>query len=443
MSENISREFDSQTHQFNATNAAKALDRLVDSDAGLFFENLFKLTNDNLIDVLLELSNKSFRVALNRLSPQRVHNAMIGTPSDVMTDFLQRLERLDKTNSKQLRALMSEKEKSEFLELSQYDASQAGAYMQTEMLSATLDNTMQDVKNSVLAFRKEEPYSFIVKLFVTDEERIFLAALNFSDLILYEPQQTMREIVRELKPHHPLSVRPTTRVEEVIRLFDEFDLSVLAVVDEDGVLKGCVLYDDIYELIQKFNTDQVYKLAGLDDEAEDESFSSAQRMRLVWLLINLGSVFAASFVIDSFKETIASYIALAVLLPLVSALGGNAGMQAMTVTLRRLTLGEIDFSQSWPVLKKESAIVLVNGLVIALSVAAVSYLWFEDETLALIIGIAMFVNLFVTGGLGALIPLALKKVGVDPAIASSIILTTTSDVFGFFIFLYLAREFLS
>jgi len=216
----------------------------------------------------------------------------------------------------------------------------------------------------------------------------------------------------------------------------------LAVVDEDNILKGRILYDDIYELIQKINTDQVYKLAGVDDEAEDESSSSAQRSRLTWLFINLGTVFISSFVIDSFKETIASYIAIAVLLPLVAALGGNAGMQAVTVTIRRLTLGEIDFSQSLHVIKRESAIVLVNGFTIALSVAFISYIWFHDEILSLAIGIAMFVNLLFIGSVGALIPLLLKKVGVDPAIASSIILTTTSDIFGFFIFLFLAEKIL-
>lgn len=277
---------------------------------------------------------------------------------------------------------------------------------------------------------------------MTNQEQKFLATLHFSDLILYEPEQTIQKIIEHLKPHHPLSVHPATSIDEVIRLFDEFDLSVLAVVDEDNILKGRILYDDIYDLIQKVNTDQVYKLAGVDDEAEDESFSSAQRNRLIWLIVNLGTVFISSFVIDSFKETIASYIAIAALLPLVAALGGNAGMQAVTVTIRKIALGEIDLSQGLDVLKRESAIVLVNGFVMALSVAFVSYIWFDNEMLSLAIGIAMFINLLLAGSVGALIPLLFKKIGVDPAVASSIILTTTTDIFGFFMFLFLAEKIL-
>lgn len=434
--------FNTQAYQVNPTDVAKELEQLVDSNIGVFFSNLAKITNENLIDVLLELSNQAFLQAIDRLSVHRVYNAMAETPSDIMTDFLQRTKNLDHKYANKLHALMNKKEQNEFLELSQYNDMQAGAYMQTEMLTATLEDTIADVKNNIHIFRQDEPYSNIIKLFVTNQEQNFLATLHFSDLILYEPEQTIQTIVEQLKPHHPLSVHPTTSIDEVIRLFNEFDLSVLAVVDEDNILKGRILYDDIYELIQKINTDQVYKLAGVDDEAEDESFSSAQRSRLIWLFINLGTVFISSFVIDSFKETIASYIAIAVLLPLVAALGGNAGMQAVTVTIRKLTLGEIDFSQGLHVLKRESAIVLVNGFAIALSVAFISYIWFHDEMLSLVIGIAMFVNLLFIGSVGALIPLLLKKVGVDPAIASSIILTTTSDIFGFFIFLFLAEKIL-
>lgn len=434
--------FNTQAHQFNPTNVAKELEQLVDNDIGLFFSNLAKIKNNNLIDLLLELSNTSFLQAIDRLSINRVYNALIQTPSDTMTDFLQRLKSLDEQYAEKLHSLMSIKEQKEFLELSKYNEMQAGAYMQTEMLTATLENTIEDVKNSIHLFRKEEPYSYIIKLYVTDKEHNLLATLHFSDLILFEPHQSIKEVVETLKPHHPLSVHPTTNVDEIIRLFNEYDLSVLAVVDENGVLIGRILYDDIYELIQKINTDQVYKLAGVDDEAEEESFSSAQKMRLVWLFINLGTIFAASLVIDSFKDTIASYIAIAVLLPLVAALGGNAGMQAMTVTIRRLTLGEIDFSKSLHVLKRESAIVLVNGSVMALSVAFISYLWFNDIVLSYVIGISMLLNLLLTGSVGAMIPLVLKKVGVDPAIASSIILTTTSDIFGFFIFLFLAEKIL-
>ncbi len=432
-----------QNERFNPTLVAKSLETLVDRRTGLFFAELSKVPVIHLIDVLLLLSNETLTLVLQRLSMHKVYDAMSLIPSDNATDFMRHLENLDKAYANKLRTHMNPDERNEFFELSQFNEQQAGAYMEVEMLTATLDDTIDDVKNAIRLFREKEPLSSIIKLFVTDRQRHLLATLHFSDLILFEPSDTIRHVMEKLQPHRPLSILNTAPVDEVIRLFNEYDLSVLAVVDSEGLLKGRILFDDVYELIQNTNTDQVYKLAGVDDEAEEESFFSAQKMRLLWLFVNLATILAASFVIESFKETIASYIALAVLLPLVAALGGNAGMQAMTVTIRRISLGEIDFSQARPVLKRESMIVFINGLAIAFSVAFITYLWFDDTMLALVIGLAMFINLFVAGSIGALIPLLLKRLGIDPAIASSVLLTTTSDVFGFFIFLFLASSILS
>ncbi|MDA3945291.1 MAG: magnesium transporter [Helicobacteraceae bacterium] len=428
----------SQKERFNPTPIAKSLETLVGKRIGLFFAELSKIPTLHLIDVLLLLSKETLYQVLQRISVRKVYEAMSLIPSDDATDFMQQVENIDKEYAKKLQTLMNAHERHEFFELSQYNEHQAGAYMEVEMLTATLDDTIEDVKNAIRLFRKDEPLSYIIKLFVTDRQRHLLATLHFSDLILFDASDTIRQVMQKLQPHHPLSILQTAPIEEVIRLFNEYDLSVLAVVDNDGLLKGRILFDDVYELIQDTHTDQVYKMAGVDDEAEEQSFYSAQRMRLLWLFVNLATILIASFVIESFKETIASYITLAVLLPLVAAIGGNAGMQAMTVTIRRISLGEINLSQARPVLKRESAIVLINGLSIALTVALITYLWFDDAMLSLVIGLAMFINLFVAGSIGALIPLLLKRIGIDPAIASSILLTTTSDIFGFFIFLFLA-----
>lgn len=434
--------FKTQKAQPNPTLIAKSLESLIDTQTGLFFSTLAKVPSTHLIDVLLELSNESLHEVFERLSYQKVYAAMTQIPSDTLTDFLQRTETVNKEYAYKLMTLLKPDERHEFLELSQYSELEAGAYMETEMLTATPDDEIESVKESIRRFRNEEPHSKIIKLFVISESGHLLATLHFSDLMTFEPQQRIDEVMAQLQPHKPLSIHPSSPVEEVIRLFDEYDLSVLAVVDDEGVLKGRILYDDIYELIQRVHTDQVYKLAGVDDEAEEESFASGRQKRLLWLLINLGTILAAAFVIGLFEKTISSYIALAALLPIVAALGGNAGMQAMTVTIRRLTLGEVDFSDIWPVLKRETAIVLINGLVIALAVSTITYIWFDDKMLSLVIALAMFTNLLVTGSVGALIPLVLKRIGIDPAIASSILLTTTSDVFGFFIFLFLAQSIL-
>lgn len=438
----INIESKKQIPQFNPTSNAKELDILLKTDIGLFFSTLVKIQDKYLIILFLELSTESFLEAIDRLSVHRINKALVQTPSDIMTDFLLRLENTNEKYAKKLYNLMDKKEHDAYMELSSYDETKAGAYMQKELLSAIFSDTLKDVKDSVKVFRKEEESSHIIKLFVTDENNKFVATLHFSDLILFDDDASIKKIVEVLKPHIPLSIQPSTPVEEVVRLFNEFDLSVLAVVDEKGILIGRILYDDIYELTQKLHTDQVYKLAGVDDEAEEESFFSAQKMRLLWLCINLITIIVASFVIDSFKETISSYIALAALLPLVAALGGNAGMQAMTVTIRKIALGEVELSKISGVLKREVSIVLINGFVIATLVSLITFLWFDDKTLSLVIAIAMFINLLVAGAVGSFIPLFLKRIGIDPAIASSILLTTTTDIFGFFIFLFLAKSLL-
>lgn len=439
----IARELDVQTLQPNPARVAHSLDKLLEYDTGLFFSNLAKVPVADLCSVMLELASEGFAEALRRLSIHKLLRAMEKLPSNDVTDFMKRVETNDAAMAQRLYAMMNPVDRHEITELSKYDETQAGAYMETEMLTATPSDSIETIRQKIRRFRVDEPHSPIVKLFVTDEEGHLISTLHFSELMLFEGGQTIDEVLASIKPHRPITIRPTSPIDEVIRLFDEYDMSVVGVVNKQGVLKGRILYDDIYELIRQYETDQVYKLAGVDDEAEEENLSAARRKRLVWLVVNLVTVLGASVVIGLFEETIASYIALAILMPVVAALGGNAGMQAMTVTVRRLALGEIEPSQAYSVLKREFAIVFVNGTVIAVLVAGVSGLWFADPRLSMVIAMAIFLNLVVAGSVGALIPLGLKRIGIDPAVASSVLLTTTSDAFGFFIFLFLAHLFLT
>lgn len=433
----------SASSQPNPTKIAKSLSKLYSYDTGLFFANLAKIPINELAFVLLEMSGELLEVALSRLAHQKVAAAVAHLESDEATDFMQRLRQYNESYAQQLYHLLKPHEQRDITRLSSYSSDQAGAYMQTELLSAQLHENVADVKKKIRRFRSEEPTSPIIKLFVIDEEHRLITTIHFSDLILFEENQSIESVIAELKPHRPLTIRPTSPVEEVLRLFDEYDLSMVGVVDKEGVLQGRIVYDDVYELIRDIETDHAYKMVGLDDEAEEESLQSAYRKRLVWLFVNLGTILMASFVIGQFDELIVSYVALAILMPVVAALGGNTGMQALTVTIRRLALGEIDYASVHSVFKREAFIALVNGTVMAAAVSAVSYIWFSNPKLALAVALAVFSNLMVAGSVGALIPLGLKKIGIDPAVASSVLLTTTADVFGFFIFLFMAQMILA
>jgi len=428
--------------RFNPTETAKSLVKLRKYDIGLFFSNLSKLSHQHLGEVLLELPIEAFECAIGRLTPHRLARAAEALESDEATDLLQDIGHLDATLSEKILSLMAMQERRDVVELSKYDDDQAGAYMEREFLAAHPEDTVADVKILVRHFRQKEPAAPIIKLFVTDQEGRLLGSIHFSDLILFDEEVTVGEILRLREHKPPLTIRPVSPIADVVRLFEEYDLNIVAVVNKSGKLIGRIVYDDIYDMIRQIETDQAYGLAGLDDEAEEGSVRQAARQRLIWLVVNLATILAASAVIDLFNATIASYVVLAALLPVIAALGGNAGMQALTVTIRKLALGEIEYASVAAALQREALIVAANGLAVAAVAAVVVYVWFGNGTLSLIMAAALFLNLFVAGTAGTLIPLGLQRIGIDPAVASSIFLTTTTDIFGFFIFLLLARIFL-
>jgi len=428
--------------RFNPTEAAKSLVKLRRYDIGLFFSNLSKLDHRYLGEVLLELPLEDFECAVGRLAPHRLARAAEAVESDEATDLLQQLSGIDPALAERVLSLMHMQERHEVLELSKYEDDQAGAYMEREFLAAHPEDTVSDVKNLIREFRRNEPGAPIIKLFVTDHDDRLVGSIHFTDLILFDNAMTVEEVMAQTNHKPPLTIRPVSPIEEVVRLFEEYDLNIIAVVNKQGKLIGRIVYDDIYDMIRAIETGQAYGLAGLSDEAEEGSVMQAARQRLIWLVFNLAAILAASAVINLFDKTIASYIALAALLPVIAALGGNAGMQALTVTIRRLALGEIEYSSAAASLRREALIVLANGAALAVVAAVVVFAWFGDPKLSLIVAAAVLLNLFVAGTAGTLIPLLLNRVGIDPAVASSIFLTTTTDIFGFFIFLFLADTFL-
>jgi len=439
--EEIHRQTQNKEH-FNPTKVAKRLTKLREYDLGLFFSNLSKLSNVQLGEVMIELTPDMLEVVLQRVASHKLAAAVQELESDEATDLIQAIGDIDNAHCQKILSLVNPHERSSIEELSKYTNKQVGAYMEREYLAAHRDDTVATVKELIRQFRKDEPFAPIIKLFVIDYEGILVGSIHFSDLILFDDTALMSEVMEALAHMPVMSIRPVSPITEVVRLFEEYDLNVIAVVNKSGKLIGRIVYDDIYDMIRQIETDQAYGLAGVKEEAEERSFVVAAKQRLIWLLVNLGAILLASFVIDMFSQTIATYIALAALLPVIAALGGNAGMQALTVTIRKLALGEIEYDDVSSVLAREVLIVLVNGAATALVASIVVYIWFGDPMLCVILSTAMFLSLVVAGTVGTLIPIGLTRIGIDPAVASSVFLTTTTDVFGFFIFLFLAKAFL-
>jgi len=259
-------------------------------------------------------------------------------------------------------------------------------------------------------------------------------------LLIFDFSKTVLENIEASEENfEPIKAQDSNDIKEIVHIFKEYDLSVLAIVNDYGVLLGRITSDDIYDIINEHATEQMYNLAGVDDEAEeDDEIINAGRKRATWLGLNLFTAIAASFVIALFAETLESIVALAILMPIVASMGGNAGTQSLTVVVRQLALGDISQGDAARIIKKEVLISLGNGIVFAIIMGIIAFLWFDIKLLGVVIALSMVINLLMAGFFGASVPLFLKKLGVDPAIGSTVILTTVTDVVGFFSFLGLA-----
>ena len=222
-------------------------------------------------------------------------------------------------------------------------------------------------------------------------------------------------------------------------MFEQYDLSVLPVVDRQGHLVGRITSDDIYDVIEDRATGQIYNLAGVNDEVEqEEALFGVFKKRASWLFVNLITAILASIVIGMFDKTLAAFVPLAILMPIVASMGGNAGTQTLTVMVRKMALGDIDVLNAKQAVIKEVLVALLNGLIFSLLMGVVAYIWFDITMLGLVIALAMVFKLMIAGLFGAFIPLLLKRMNIDPAVGSTVLLTTATDVFGFLSFLGLA-----
>ena len=417
---------------------AKLLKNLNDHD---FSEAIKRVPKDLVGDVALALPDRYFDDVVENLSVDDLSHAVSELESDDQLEFMQELEDVDKNVASKVFHSLDAEDKQEISELKKYDEDQAGAYMQLEVFTANEDEVVQDVIKRFAKLRKENELENVQNLFIVDKNNKLLYTIGLDDLLIFDFAKTVRENIEKSDESFESKVAVDTEdIKEVVNYFKEYDLSVIPVVNKEGILVGRITSDDIYDIINEHATEQMYNLAGVDDEAEeDEDILKAGRKRAYWLGINLVTAIAASLVIGLFESTINSMVALAVLMPIVASMGGNAGTQTLTVIVRQLALGEITKGDAFRSIKKEVAISLMNGFLFALVIGVIAWLWFQIPLLGVVIGLSMIINLLMAGFFGAIIPLALKWFDIDPAIGSTVILTTVTDVVGFFSFLGLAK----
>ncbi len=319
--------------------------------------------------------------------------------------------------------------------LLRYPEDTAGGIMTNRFIALRADMTVEQVRELLRGRAQDERTEDIAYLYVTDAAGRLVGIVSLRDLVFRRPDRRMGEVMnRDVK-----TVRVSDDQEALARRFEHYHYLGLPVTEADGVLVGVVKASDALEIARKEATEDMQLMVGLSGEERALTpWHRAIGRRLPWLYVNLLTAFMAAFVVGLFERTIAAWTALAVFLPIVAGQGGNAGMQTLTVIIRDMALGELAPGDGRRALLKELLLSLANGLAVGLVVGVVGWLWKGSVLLGLVAGVAMWLNQLAAGLSGVLIPFGLKLCRVDPALASSIFLTTVTDVAGFFFFLGLA-----
>jgi magnesium transporter len=366
------------------------------------------------------------------LGPERAADLVDELPDDEAADLLGGLEPED-----QARILSEVAGRDQLVRLLEYPEDTAGGLMTAQVV------TVPDVATAGAAIdeirRQREGASDFYEVFVTDGERRLVGILPLKDLVTSPPDRAVRAFMHP--PEH--LVRPEVDQEEVARLMARYNVPAVPVVDGDGRLLGQVTFDDVIDVVEEEGTEDLLKFGGVPaDEELAAPWTAAVQSRLPWLYVNLATAFLAGAVVYLFQDTVRRTVALAVWMPIIAGMGGNAGTQALAVTVRRLALGKIPLGHSAQVIGKEALVGLANGLANGAVVAVVAYLIGEGPMLGVVVFLAMAGNLLVAGFAGAVIPIVLERFKVDPAVASSIFVTTFTDVCGFLLLLGLAGSLL-
>ncbi|MDA3909672.1 MAG: magnesium transporter [Sulfurimonas sp.] len=427
--------------EIHPSDIAKILKQLDDSE----FTDAIKLVPKNLVgDVALALPDRYFDDVVESLSVDELSHAVAELESDDQLEFMQELEEVNEDVASQVFETLDEESQVEITRLQNYKEDEAGAYMQFEVFTALRSEIVQDVIKRFARLRKENKLENVQNLFITNEDNKLRYTVGLDDLLIFDFSKTLMENIEGSDDSfEPKMAGDRDDIRDVVHTFKEYDLPVMPIINRYGVLLGRITSDDIYDIINEHATEQMYNLAGVDDDAEeDDEILNAGRKRATWLSLNLFTAIAASFVIALFSDTLESMVALAVLMPIVASMGGNAGTQSLTVVVRQLALGDISQGDAMRIIKKEVALSLGNGILFAIIMGIVAALWFDMAMLGVVIALSMLINLLAAGFFGATVPLFLKRMDIDPAIGSTVILTTVTDVVGFFSFLGLATYIL-
>ena len=385
-------------------------------------------------EVLQDLSDEIQLEFLKNMDGAEVASMTEGLNVDDIVDILQQLP--DKVIPEVLKA-MSAQDRQRIETILTYDEDTAGGLMDTEMITVRPDISVDVVLRYLRRF--EEIPDITDNLFVVSRSDTFMGNLSIGKLLTSSSATTVREVMNSKV--QAINVNLTDS--EVAQIFQRYDLVSAPVIDEDGRLLGRITIDDVVDVIVEDADHSLLAMAGLS--STEDTFSSVAKTaprRAIWLGVNLITAILASSVISLFESTLDELVALAILMPIVASMGGVAGSQTLTVVIRGMALGRVERSNLNWLLSKEFSVGAINGLLYALIVGCVVSIWFQNWLMAVIIGLAMAINLMAAALAGTILPVLLRSLKVDPALAGPVILTTITDIVGFVSFLGLAAMYL-
>jgi magnesium transporter len=413
---------------------AATIAHLLESSPHKSREVLWRLVaKENEGEVLGYLYEEIQSEILNRLTPEEVASLAEGLETDDLADILQQLP--NQVINEVLLA-MGEQDRARLESVLSYPEDTAGGLMNTDTITVRRSHTLDVVLRYLR--RHDEIPSMTDNILVVSRDDHLVGLLPLRKILVSDPNKTVGEVMITDFEAIPVNMPDN----EVAQLFERMDWVSAPVIGEDGKLLGRITIDDIVDVIREDADHSFLSMAGLDEE--DDAFApvlKTAKRRAIWLGANLVTAFLAALVINRFSETIDQVVALAVLMTIVASMGGVAGNQTLTLVIRAMALGQIGRTNSIWLMWRELGVGILNGLLWSVVAAVIAIIWFDDNKLAYIFAGAMIVNLITAALSGAFLPLFLKRLKIDPALAGSVVLTTITDVVGFLSFLGLAAIF--
>lgn len=410
---------------------AKFIGELEDDEQIVVFKSL---PPDIASEVLLEVAEHTRELLVSSISNAELIEVVDEMATDDAADVIAELP--EKEAETVLEGIGWEGG-AEVIKLLKYPEDTAGGIMQTELVSVSEDATIQETIEQVQ--EKSEEVSNIHNVFATDSDGRLTGVVSLEKLILTKPHLSVRDIMNP----QPVKVTADTDQEDVAKIFKKYDVVTLPVVDVNGKLLGRITIDDVMDVVEEEIFEDFYKMAGLStDERVLDAPSRSFRLRAPWLLLNLATAFLAASVVKMFENTIQTVVTLAVFMPVVAGMGGNAATQTITVVVRGIALGELEFRHAKRVLLNQVMVGFANGVLTGAAAVIVAYIFGISYAIGILLFLAMIANLMIAGFSGTVIPIILKWFKADPALSAAVFVTTCTDVGGFLSFLGLATIFL-